>query len=235
MSDSSVNWAQIAEISQVALTLITAIGLIISLRLGARTLKHMQEERQQDVRPYLVFDLGGQLVRAKFSDHSGIPGLNPAAIRQFVENKPPGKNRLDLSTLWGGLRNHGSGTALNVSVTFFPIRVHIGNENFKIDDKKRSEFPYLIEANHVPAHPSHIRPGESGAFMRLPTPIVVDWLGRITRLDCLVQIQYQDVFRNEFQKWQGLRIFIEREKPQVTLTFLEEVNASADNLPDNLD
>ena len=95
-----------------------------------------------------------------------------------------------------------------------------------IDEMKRNNFPYSASVNTIPASPSHVPPGQSAVFSRLPTPIVVDYERAISRIDTLILITYEDSFKLKHQTRQAARIFIDTERIQkgtITMTFLEEV------------
>jgi hypothetical protein len=91
---------------------------------------------------------------------------------------------------------------------------------------KRNDFPYAKSFNTIPASPSHLPPRQSAAFRRLPTPIVVDYERAIKRIDAVMVITYEDLFKIKHETHQAVRIFVDVEKIQkgtVTMTFLEEV------------
>jgi hypothetical protein len=148
----------------------------------------------------------------------------------LIKDRPPGKNRVDTKHLWGKLRNYGLGPAINTRISLIPYRVFIGKDVFVIDDTKRTEFPYQELYNSFQATPSHLAVGGEGQFGRLPTPIVVDYKRRITRLDCVIKIEYEDLYANKFSKFEGLRVFAkdleDPSNPAVLLTFLEEMSSA---------
>jgi hypothetical protein len=231
-----VDWKALSDASQVALTIITAIGVMVSLAIGRRTLAALHDQRLQNVRPYLCFDLGAQSIPVELKDIDGVPGLDYQYVRRIRGPRPPGPNCLTASRPWGHLRNHGNGSALNSWITFIPIRAFVGNDDFAISQEKRQSFPYSASANKIPAHPSHIVPGSEASFMRLPTPIVTDYDRKMSRLVCIVHIQYQDMYGNEFSSFQGVRVWLdELDKQRMAFTFLEEIKMTADNVPKSID
>ena len=135
---------------------------------------------------------------------------------------------MDVKGQWGRLYNYGLGPAINTKISFISYRVCIGKDVFVIDESKQKDFPYRLRYNVVPAHPSHIAVGEQGTFVRLPTPIVVDYNRLIDRLDCIVKIECEDLYTNKHVRFQGLRIFTDHlsdtSNPRILFTFLEEVD-----------
>jgi hypothetical protein len=164
-------------------------------------------------------------------DSNGIPGINIAIASRLTKDRPSGQNRVDVKIHWGRLRNYGLGPALNTKISILPYRLFIGSEVFIIDEIKRNEFPYSESFNLLPASPSHLAVGQEGEFRRLPTPIVVDYKRRLSRLDCVVKIEYEDVYANQYAKFQGLRVFADQiDDPldsAIILTFLEEMSPAS--------
>jgi hypothetical protein len=145
----------------------------------------------------------------------------------LLRNKPAGTKGCVAKELWGHLTNHGTGSALNVSVTFITQKVVKAGEEFSIDAKKLTEFPYDIRLNHVPASPSHIAPGGSARFLRIPTPITADFSGQISSIEGRVAIECQSIYGSPFEIHQVFRAFVERtqEDADVILTFGDELDA----------
>ncbi|OAN45410.1 hypothetical protein A6A04_20890 [Paramagnetospirillum marisnigri] len=123
------------------------------------------------------------------------------------------------------MRNHGNGTAFNSRITFLFDEAHIGGESFKIDEKKKKEFPYSQTFNTIPASPSHVQAGQEACFYRLPTPIAHDYQHKIERMECFALIEYEDAFKNSFKTVQEVRVSVRlaEDVPKVLLTFGEEV------------
>jgi hypothetical protein len=199
-----MNWNEAAQIAQVFAVPITAIGILVSLAIGITTLREMKAERVHRVRQLLQFNQGGQSVPITFSDSSYLPGLNAHFALEHTKHRPKGKNRLDATVLWGGLTNYGQGTAFDVRITFIYYRVFISGDCFVIDDVKRDGFPYDAGVNTIPATPSHLPPGKAAEFMRLPTPLIVDYSRSISKLDSVALIEYGDSFKNKYKTYQGV-------------------------------
>lgn len=91
---------------------------------------------------------------------------------------------------------------------------------------RANDFPYAESFNTIPASPSHLPPGQSASFRRLPTPIVVDYERAIRRIDAIIVITYEDSFKLKHETRQVVRVFVDIERIQkgtMTMTFLEEV------------
>jgi len=208
--------------------LVTAAGILISLYVGVSTLREVRRGRQLSIQPFCLFATGAQKIAVELSDANGIPGIDLAMASQLTKNKPAGENRVDVKNHWGRLRNYGLGPALNTRISVMSYRVFIDDQVFTIDDTKRKDFPYNERLNSIPASPSHLAVGQEAEFRRLPTPIVVDYKRRISRLDCVVKIIYEDVYANAYSKFQGLRVFCDQisdsSDPAIILTFLEEID-----------
>jgi hypothetical protein len=235
MLEAFEQFAKIAPAFLVPVTalgvLITAAGVLVSLYVGISTLREVRRGRQHSIQPYCLFSTGTQQISVEFSDAGGIPGVDIGPAVRLTKDRPPGKNRADTKHLWGKLRNYGLGPAINTRISLIPYRVFVGKDVFVIDDAQRTGFPYSEIYNSFGVTPSHLAVGGEGLFMRLPTPIVVDYKRRITRLDCVVKIEYEDLYASKYTKFQGLRVFAQRledpSDPVVILTFLEEMSSAS--------
>jgi len=158
-------------------------------------------------------------------DLHGIPGIDASIAMALLRNKPAGTKGCVAKELWGRLKNHGTGSALNVSVTFITQRVVKAGEEFSIDAKKVTEFPYDTRLNHVPASPSNIAPGGTARFFRIPTPITTDFSGQISSIEGRVAIEYQNIYGTPFEIHQEFRAYVKRmqEGAEVILTFGDEL------------
>jgi hypothetical protein len=134
---------------------------------------------------------------------------------------------MDADAMWGALTNYGAGAAFEAKITFRYYRVWIRGECFVVDARKTNTFPYMDPVNQIPASPSHIQPRESAKFLRLPTPIVVDYDRTISRSDSVVQIDYMDSFNLSHRTFQKLAVWTEPERikqqQSITMTFGEEI------------
>jgi hypothetical protein len=225
------DWDTYSQVSQAFIAPVTAVGVLASLYIGVRTLRELRDERMQRGKPVLRFDGGGYRLPARLDDSYGIPGIDPAYARKLMVNRPKGKNRLSIEGHYTNLKNHGLGPALDVSVTFIPYRIFIGEECFVIDTHKRREMIYSEPLNTVHSHPNHISAGGTGSFGRIPTPLVVDFNRTITQLDCVFKITCHDVFKVEHVVYQGVRIMLIPEGDDkvkyVHFVFLEEMDKDA--------
>jgi hypothetical protein len=222
-----MDWVEAAQIAQVFAVPVTTAGILVSLAIGITTLREMKAERVHRVRPLLRFDVGGRRIPVALSDSGYLLGIDPNFALKSTTRRPIGKNRLDATALWDGLKNYGQGTAFDVSITFLYYRVFISNDCFVIDEVKRDTFPYQSSVNIIPASPSHLPPGHSGHFMRLPTPIVVDYNRTINRMDGVVLIEYSDSFKTKYSTRQGVTIWtdlVNINKGEITITFHEELS-----------
>ncbi|HEY2497454.1 MAG TPA: hypothetical protein VGK24_10320 [Candidatus Angelobacter sp.] len=220
-----LDWQLYAQVAQVFATLLTGIGITTSFVLGIRMVRELQADRQLRIHPRVIFDRGGQKIKCQLLDHSGIPGIEPSIAMALLRNKPAGTKCCVAKELWGHLINHGTGSALNVSVTFITQKVVKAGEEFSIDAKKLTEFPYDIRLNHVPASPSHIAPGGSARFLRIPTPITCDFSAQISSIEGKVAIEYQNIYGTPFEIHQEFRAFVKRteESAEIILTFGDEL------------
>lgn len=220
-----MNWEITVQVAQVAATVLLGIGIIISLWIGIKTLREVHSDRIHRVYPRLLFNRGGQVVKCKLAEADGIMGIDPKFAAELLKSKPSGVRSCIPLTFWGELTNHGNGSALNVTITILTRRVHKAGADFLIDSEKLLEFPYSPHLNMIPANPSNIEPGGSAEFLRIPTPVFVDFSGLLTRMECIAVIDYEDMYGNKYQTLQELYLHIQRFKSEanVTLTFGEEV------------
>ncbi len=224
-----LDWQTAAALAQVVATVLAAVGIITSLYIGIRTLQEVQSDRLHRVRPKLLFDQGARGVECALEERIGILGIDPGYAAELLKGRPPHARSCVAKGLWGDLTNHGSGAALNASITIFARKVRKAGEEFSLDAKKLLEFPYSPELNYIPAHPSHIDPGKAGGFLRLPTPVTIDYTGQLNSMECVVLIQSEDIYGNRHETWQEMRVRVERQEnsARVLLTFGAEILASA--------
>jgi hypothetical protein len=223
-----MNWELATQIAQVIATILTGVGVIVSVWIGISTVRETRADRIQSVKPKLLFDRGGQMVQCDLVEANGIPGIDFTYASTLLKHKPPGTKSCKPKTSWNRLTNHGNGSAINTSVTFLTQKVEKAGESFFIDDIKLFNFPYSPDLNRIPATPSNIPPRGTGEFFRIPTPVFVDFTGQLTLMYCVAVLDYEDVFGTKYQTLQELRVHIERteNEAQVTLTFSEEVALS---------
>lgn len=220
-----IDWQLWASIAQVVATVLTGIGIVVSIFIASSALRETRIDRIDRVKPKLLFDKGGQRVDCNLEKAEGIPGVNFNFASNLLKDKPTNARHCIAKGLWGRLTNHGSGAALNTMLTIVTNKIEKAGEEFIVDSTKLDEFPYALSLNRIPAAPSHIAPNEMACFFRLPTPIVVDFTGQLTKMDCTAMITYEDVYGNHYETKQELRAFIERKESSaiVTLTFSDEI------------
>jgi hypothetical protein len=206
-------WAQIA---QIVVTLITSIGIVVSLWFSRRALSEVQADRDLRHAPLLSFEPGGYRVAVSFEKKGkAIPGINPSAVARYFPNLSPDAESVRIAEVrkgdrtvrpdYGALKNFGVGPALSAHVTWVPERVWIGSESFMLDDAKREEPLYCRDLNTMPASPSHIPPGTTAQMTRLPTFIEKDVEKKVTRVEGVLKIVCKDVFGRERTVRQGFR------------------------------
>jgi len=220
----------IADWVQIASTVVTATGVLASLYIGVANIFEIKRQREQAIEPFLLFDIGGHIVPVEYRDSSAIPGINPEHARQLTKGRPKGPNSMEAKTMWGTLRNHGQGAALDARITFHAYRVFTSFGCRVLDASERKAFPYSRGLNRIPSTPSNLSPAGKGEFRRLPTPLVVDYDRAIKRIDYVLQIECKDVLGNKHIQFQGLRLFCDKNEEvgdKITMTFIEELSSPA--------
>ncbi len=231
MSEFTLNdWSSIA---QILIAVFTVLGVLISLYLSTKALREVQSDRQQRQKPHLAFERGGYRYSIKFvKAGKRIPGVNPKSVERLFPELPEDAESIRLNErknddgtinpIWiGRLNNYGLGPALSTHVTWVPVELWVGNEQFKLDEKKRSEPVYSLSLNTMPTVPAHIQPSEESGMPRLPTFIEKDIEKKITRVEGTLIITAKDVFENLLECQQEFTIFTnyKDEKPWVHVTF----------------
>jgi len=225
------DWSSIA---QLLITIFTVIGVIASLYLSTKALREVQIDRRQRQTPHLAFETGGYRYPIRFvKAGKRIPGINPKTVELLFPNLPEdaesirldekinddGKiiNPIDI----GVLKNYGSGPALSTNATWIPLEVWIGNEEFKLDEKKLSEPVYSTSLNNMPTVPTHILPNEKAGLPRLPTFIEKDIEKKLTKVKGMLRIEATDVFGNLTQFQQEFYLFTNYKEgqPWIHVTF----------------
>ncbi|MES2472799.1 MAG: hypothetical protein V4601_08160 [Pseudomonadota bacterium] len=212
-----------SEWVQIISTVATTAGVLVSLFIGVRTVLEQRRQREQAIKPFLLFDIGGYGVPIEFRDSSAIPGIQLERALQLTKNRPTGANSMSATEEWGVLRNHGQGPALEVRVIFRAYRVFTSFGCRVLEKAERKAFPYSPSLNNVPPTPSNISPAAAGSFRRLPTPLVVDYDHALKRIDFVVEIRCKDTLGNPHVRYQGLRVFADNMPGKITTTFIEEV------------
>jgi hypothetical protein len=215
------DWASVA-------TIVTGVGVVVSIFLSIRALREVQEDRRFATRPYLSFEPGGYMVPVVFVRVGRrIPGVEPSAVEAafplVAENAEAVqiKDREDGPCNYGELRNLGSGPALEVSVTWYAEDLGIGSETFYVDGTKRRQPLYGPNFNEMPSLPSHIAPGDRAQMSRLPTFIDKDVERKLATVEGYLALRCLDVQGRKHLAHQKFRIetaYRELE-PHVWVTF----------------
>jgi hypothetical protein len=212
----------VLEIATVVLTIVTGIGVIVSLVIGIVSVRAANEERRLSRVPRLAFEPGGNVIEVRFEKVGrSIPGMNPDAVARDFPWVRGDAESVRLVSDYGRLRNYGPGPGLEVQVIWVPQRVRIGTDSFVIDDEKRGEPIYSAVWNQLPTQPSHVLPGESAELTRLPTFIEKDVDKKFGEVEGELLIQSTDVFENLNVSRQEFGIYPEygASPPVVIVTF----------------
>jgi hypothetical protein len=232
-----------ASIAQIVLTIITLIGILVSIYLSTKALREVQKDRRIRQKPYLQFEPGGMRLPIEFlKSGKSILGINPDYAQKVLKDMPDDaesifikkkKNSNGEPSLihYGHLKNYGSGPALSTNVTWIPEEVWIGSEKFQIDSRKLSEPIYSEELNTIPSSPRHIMPGGEASFVRLPTFIAKDFEKKITKVEGNFRISCEDIFGGKHSFIQEFYIFTnysDKEQPNVHVTFSDFIRADSE-------
>jgi len=76
-----VSAADLVPWFQMASTIITGVGVMVSIGLGIATIKNNKLQRVAKIRPELMFNIGGQLVSATVAELHSFPGKDPRSSR----------------------------------------------------------------------------------------------------------------------------------------------------------
>jgi hypothetical protein len=220
-----MDWQLAAQVAQVISTVLLAIGILASLWIGIYTLREVRSDRIHAIRPKVIFDRGGEILKCEFNADQGIMGIDPKHSAELLKDKPPNATFCVPKSSWGKLSNHGNGSALNVSVTILARKVRRGGEEFPVDDKKLADFPYSRDFNTMPAIPSNIEPGNSAKLSRIPTPVHVDFERTLTNMECVAEINYENIYGNRYKTLQQLYVSVDRKiaESEITMTLGEEI------------
>lgn len=232
-------WSFLAEI---VVALLTLIGILVSLWLSISALREVQLDRKLRQKPFLAFEPGGHRMPIEFKAMGkSVPGLNPAFVQKTFSDLPINAESVRLLKvkredgsqnliLYGHLKNYGLGPALCTEIVWIPKSIWVGSEEFSIDEKKLLQPIYHKDLNTLPASPSHILPGEESKLSRLPTFIVLDVEKKLTRVDGVLEIAYEDVFNQKHKTMQEFHLFTNynNEHPNVHVTFSDLVKIDKD-------
>ncbi|MDR3735538.1 MAG: hypothetical protein P4L10_08390 [Acidobacteriaceae bacterium] len=209
-------WSFYASVAQILATIFAGITTLIAVW----ALSEVRKDRSLRARPYLLLDHGGFRVEVEQVDRLGIPGVNPAYAQRTIE-----KAGMKVTATWrakhdwGRLINHGVGAAIGAEIIIITKAVTRSGETFKIDNIKLQCCPYEPALNTIPANPSHIEPGKSANFFRLPTLVVLDSNSAVSSAACEIIIRYKDIFGKKYENRQSLLISDERTAPKPYFIF----------------
>jgi hypothetical protein len=196
---------------QMGTTVLTGIGVIVSTSLGIVSLQNNRRERIAKIQPNLLFNIGGQEIRASIAPLKDIPGKDPddPEIRTFLSGRPSGSQCLILQGSFGKLFNHGAGTALDVSIWFEAETVRYTDHERALTRNQQSSPPYTKDWNLIPGTPTNIPPGAEASFYILPASAYLaetyaSMLSGKTHIEC------RDAEGNPYEWRQPTRFFIER-------------------------
>lgn len=227
-----------AALAQAASTVVTGIGVIVSLHFSRKALSEIAIDRRLRYKPHLLFTPGGcglpvEFVRA--GRH--VPGINPKyAMKVFSEIPdeaesvriawgPPDvpsaepapskgmsiarRSKRRSSPDYAHLWNHGTGPALNTRTVWIAQEVSIGSEKFRLDEHKLREPVYTRGLNDMPVVPWNIAAGKEGHLTRLPTFIEKDFERKLTCVQGILETRCNDIFGDEHTFYQEFTIFPE--------------------------
>lgn len=81
--------ADLSDLSQIAIALLTLIVIIVSMWLSVKALREVQTDRKLRQKPYLGFEIGGYHLSVKFvKTGKRIPGINPQYVEKMFPNLP---------------------------------------------------------------------------------------------------------------------------------------------------
>lgn len=229
--------ADVANLSQVVIAVLTLIGILVTVHLAVRTARELDRDRKLRYAPYLAFEPGGTGVPIRFVKAGrSIPGIDPDYVAKVFSTLPLDAQSVridfDKQSRYGTLRNYGVGPALEIHIVWVAESITIGNERFSIDSKKREEPVYSTEMNQMPSVPGHILPGQTGELSRLPTFIDKDVDRKILEVHGELLITCLDVFRQSHGFRQQFFVFTEysQSEPRVGVTFGDLIISSADSI-----
>ena len=121
--------AELVPWFQMAATVITGIGVMVSTRIGIVALKNAQRDRVSKIQPNLLFNLGGNVVSCTLEERNNIPGIDQKTAADFLASRSGKCVVLCHDTPIGQLFNHGLGSALDVKIWFRTEDVAYSNSN----------------------------------------------------------------------------------------------------------
>lgn len=209
-----VPWAQVAS------TLIAGIGIAVSVALGIATLNNSRKDRFSKIEPNLLFNIGGQQVKAIIHNLTAIPGLSQQDpdVVNFLKSIEAGQKAIYLDGRYGQLFNHGAGPALSVSIWFRPERITMDDKERPLDPSELSSPPYTREWNVVTPTPANLPPGAEASFGILPVCVFAS-AAEVRAIAGMIYIECQDQTGRPFYWSQPATFFVDRSAPSLTVSF----------------
>jgi hypothetical protein len=204
----------------VAYTLITLLGVGVSIAVVLVTLREAHEdrlialaalreaqvERRERFTPYLAFEGGGHQFPIKFVRIGlSVPGVDPDYAKNVLAFLPNDGESVDLKphkdsegrdqlVEYGHLRNFGLGPALETLVTFVPEEITTDQDTHVLSPDEIKDARYSVELNKVPSLPEHIAAGDTAKLSRIPSFIVKDFEKRLRKVRGYFLINCKDVY-----------------------------------------
>jgi hypothetical protein len=208
---------------QMASTVLTGVGIIVSVSLGIASLNNNKRDRLLKIRPNLLFNIGGQLMTASISPLRSFPGKSSddPEVQSFMSTLPADSKCLVLRESFGQLFNHGQGTAIDTAIWFEPQRITSGGQERWLTRTEQTSPPYTKDWNSIPATPANIPAAENASFYILPAS-VYSLAPHISAMSGRMRIECRDAEGNSVQWSQDATFFVERtdeNNANVTVSF----------------
>lgn len=208
---------------QMASTILTGVGIIVSVSLGIASLNNNKRERIYKIRPDLLFNVGGQLMSASILPFQTLPGRAPndPEVQSHIKALPADAKCLVLRDSFGQLFNLGQGAAFQVGIWFEPQRITVGDRDRWLTKSEQAAVPYTKAWNSITANPANLFPEASASFRILPGAVYAA-APEVSAISGRMRIECRDSQGSVAQWIQDTTFFIERISPTeatVTVSF----------------
>jgi hypothetical protein len=208
---------------QMASTVLTGIGIVISISLGVASLNNNKRDRLLKIRPNLLFNIGGHVMAASIAPLRSFPGKSSddPEVQSFLKTLPAGSKCLALRDGFSQLFNHGQGTAIDTMIWFEPQRITSGGQDRWLTKTEQASPPYTKAWNSIPATPANLPTAANASFYILPVSVYAA-PPHISAISGRMRIECRDAEGNSAQWSQDATFFLERENADdasITLTF----------------
>ncbi len=208
---------------QMASTVISGIGIIVSVCLGIASLNNNRTDRLIKISPNLLFNVGGQEVPATLRPLDHIPGFGTSErdVQHFISTLPTSLLAPFLDDVYGQLYNHGSGPGLSVVIWFQADGLSTKEHERVLTKEERKSVPYIKAWNTVAAMPENLPSGEAASFGTLPICVLAAQED-VTGIFGTMYIECADQNGRSLQWSQPARYLIERlpqGKATITVSF----------------